>query len=88
MARHKSAQKRARQTVKRTARNSSIEHRVRQKVRVFREAAGAGEKTKAAEALKVATREVQAAVSKGVLHYRTASRRVSRLTLTYNKIAE
>ena len=84
MARHKSAEKRARQSVKRAARNTGIQHHVKHVVRGFREALASGDKDKAAKALTVATRELQKAASKGVLHARNASRRVSRLVLAYN----
>lgn len=84
MARHKSAEKRARQSVKRAANNTAVRHKVRHLVRDFREALGAGDKDKAAAALGVATRELQKAASKGVLHTRNASRRVSRLVTAFN----
>ncbi len=85
MARHKSAQKRARQSIKRAARNTGIENKVRHLVRSFREALTSGDKEKAQKALGVATRELQKAASKGVLHARNASRRVSRMVLALNR---
>ncbi len=87
MARHKSAEKRARQSVKRAARNSAVESRVKTQVRAFREALESGDKSKIDAALLSATRELQKAASKGVLHKRNASRRVSRLVLASNKSA-
>ena len=81
MATHKSAEKRARQTIKRTARNGALRHRVKTIVRAFREALAAGDATKTAAAFEQATREIRKAASKGILHKRTASRRVSRLAL-------
>ena len=88
MARHKSAEKRARQSAKRTDRNTSIQHKVRSKVRAFREALATGDREKATLALGVANRELQKAASKGVLHARNASRRVSRLNLAFNTAAK
>lgn len=82
--RHKSAVKRARQSVKRAARNTGIETRVRGFVRAFREALATGDKSKAETALGVATRELRKAATKGVLHKRNASRKVSRLVLAFN----
>lgn len=79
MARHKSAEKRARQSVKRQERNTSIESGVKTLVRAFREAMSTGDKAKASEALAAASRGLQKAASKGVLHKRNASRRVARL---------
>ena len=87
MARHKSAEKRARQSIKRQTRNSSIIHRVKNKVRAFREALGEGDKAKVDTALVAATKELQKAATKGVLHKRNAARRVSRLVLAFNKAA-
>lgn len=85
MARHKSAQKRARQSVKRAARNTGTENKVRHLVRSFREALTSGDQEKANTALGVATRELQKAASKGVIHPRNASRRVSRMVLALNR---
>ncbi len=79
MARHKSAAKRARQAKKRQARNTAIETRVKGAVRTFRELLGGGDSSKAAAAMQAATRELQKAASKGVLHKRNAARRVGRL---------
>lgn len=86
MATHKSAEKRARQSVKRAARNLSRRSKVRGGIRAFREAIVAGDKKKAEEALRAATSELRKAASKGVLHARNASRRVSRLVLAFNKL--
>jgi len=87
VARHKSAEKRARQSIKRAARNAGIEHKVKHLVRSFREALTEGDRDKAQKALGVATRELQKAASAGVLHARNASRRVSRLVIAYNGAA-
>ncbi|MBC7792142.1 MAG: 30S ribosomal protein S20 [Clostridia bacterium] len=86
MATHKSAEKRARQSVKRAARNLSRRSKVRGGIRAFREAITSGDKTKAEAALVAATRELRKAASKGVVHARNASRRVSRLVLAFNKL--
>jgi small subunit ribosomal protein S20 len=84
MATHRSAEKRARQAKKRAARNQSVDSRVKSMVRGFREALAEGDAKKAEAALGVATRELRKAASKGVLHKRNASRRVSRLVLAFN----
>lgn len=86
MATHKSAEKRARQSVKRAARNLSRRSKVRGGIRAFREAIVTGDKKKAEEALRAATSELRKAASKGVIHARNASRRVSRLVLAFNKL--
>ena len=84
MANHKSAMKRARQTIVRTERNRVVKSRVRTAVRQFRDAVAAGNIEEADALLKTATRELRKAASKGVFHKRTASRRVSRLVQGLN----
>jgi len=79
MANHKSAQKRGRQSIARTERNTMIRTNVKTVVRDFRSAVAAGESDKAAGLLKKATRTIRQAASKGVMHKSTASRRVGRL---------
>lgn len=86
MATHKSAEKRARQSVKRAARNVARRSKVRGTIREFREMLTSGDKKKAEEALAKATREIRKAASKGVVHARNASRRVSRMVLAFNKL--
>lgn len=86
MATHKSAEKRARQSVKRAARNVARRSKVRGAIRAFRESLAGGNKKKAEEALASATREIRKAASKGVVHARNASRRVSRMVLAFNKL--
>ncbi|HEX5660946.1 MAG TPA: 30S ribosomal protein S20 [Polyangiales bacterium] len=84
MASHKSAKKRIRQTVKRTARNRHVRSTVRTFIKRAREAIGAGDTGKAQEALREAESSIRKAVSKGVFHHKTGSRYVSRLTLAVN----
>jgi small subunit ribosomal protein S20 len=84
---HPSAQKRHRQNVKRQARNIAIRSRVRTSVRRLREAIAAGNGSEAAERLLSATRAINKAATKGVLHRNTASRKISRLTLAVRKLA-
>jgi small subunit ribosomal protein S20 len=84
VANHKSAAKRARQTIKRTERNHAVKSRVRSAVRSFREAVAAGEQDVAETQLAAATRELRKAATKGVFHQRTVSRRVSRLVKGMN----
>lgn len=84
---HPSAQKRHRQSIKRQARNTAIRSRVRTYVRKLREAITAGNATEASERLLSATRAINKAATKGVLHRNTASRKISRLTLAVRKLA-
>lgn len=87
MANHKSAEKRARQTLKKTQRNRFYRTRLKNITRAVREAAARNDKDAANEALKVANKGIHAMVSRGFLKKQSASRRVSRLTLLVNKIA-
>jgi small subunit ribosomal protein S20 len=80
MANTASAQKRIRQTAKRTARNRARTSRMRTFVKKVEEAIAGGDHTKAAEALRVAQPEMQRAATKGVTHANTVARRVSRLS--------
>ena len=80
MANHKSAEKRIRQTAKRRDRNQARRSRIRTFVRRAENAIAAGDKAAAEDALKQAMPELHRGVSKGVLHKRTAARKLSRLT--------
>jgi small subunit ribosomal protein S20 len=84
MANHPSAEKRARQALKRRARNRSAMSAVRTAIRKVETAAQAQDKAAATAALSVATSLLGRAADKGVLHKNTAGRRVSRLTLLVN----
>ncbi|EAI7325331.1 TPA: 30S ribosomal protein S20 [Campylobacter jejuni] len=87
MANHKSAEKRARQTIKKTERNRFYRTRLKNITKAVREAAANEDKNAANEALKVANKSIHAMVSRGFIKKQTASRRVSRLALLVNKIA-
>ena len=80
MAHHKSAQKRIRQTVKRTAINRSRISRIRTFIKRVEKAIEGGDQTQAQQALKEAQPEIMRGVSKGVLKLGTASRKMSRLS--------
>ena len=79
MANTKSAKKAARQTVRRTAVNKARRTRLRSSVRKVEEAIASGNKEAAAAALKEAEPIIARNAQKGVVHRKTASRKVSRL---------
>jgi small subunit ribosomal protein S20 len=79
MANTSSAKKATRKIVRRTKINSSRIGRVRTQVRKVDEAIAKGDKVAAMEAFKAAQPELMRAATKGVLHKKTASRKVSRL---------
>ncbi|HEY1260305.1 MAG TPA: 30S ribosomal protein S20 [Stellaceae bacterium] len=86
MATHKSAEKRIRQTEKRTAINRARRSRVRTFVKKVESAIASGDKSAAQSALREAQPELHRAVTKGVLHRNTVSRKLSRLAVRINAL--
>lgn len=80
MAHHKSAQKRIRQTERRTDVNIARRSRIRTFVKKVELAIASGNATEAEAALRAAQPEIDRGVTKGVLPKNTASRKVSRLS--------
>jgi small subunit ribosomal protein S20 len=87
VANHKSAIKRKRQNAVRNARNTHVRSTMRTLVKQVREAAAAGDKAAAAEALQKAIPYIDKTATKGVIHKATASRKISRLSKLVNSIA-
>jgi len=86
MPHHKSAEKRLRQTEKRTAVNRSRMSRVRTFVKKVELAIGSGDKAAAQSALQAAQPELHRATSKGVMHKNTVARKLSRLSARINAL--
>ena len=86
MANNPSAEKRIRQTAKRTERNRARRSRVRTFLRRVELAIAAGKKDEAAVAFKACQREMQRAVGKGVAHLNTVARKLSRLSARIKSI--
>ena len=86
MATHKSAEKRIRQTAKRTAINRARRSRVRTFVKKVEAAIATGDKQAAQSAFQLAQPELHRAVIKGVFHKNTVSRRLSRLAARINTL--
>ena len=84
MASHKSAEKRSRQTEKKTLRNSMIKSSTRSHVKSVLSAVDAKDKAGAKDALAEAVPAIAKAGAKGVFHKNTASRKISRLTKKVN----
>ncbi|MEM9840122.1 MAG: 30S ribosomal protein S20 [Pseudomonadota bacterium] len=80
MANTTSAQKMVRKITRRTAVNKSRRSRVRTYVKKFEAAVEAGDREASQAALRTVESEMMRAVSKGVIHKNTASRKVSRLS--------
>jgi small subunit ribosomal protein S20 len=79
MANIDSAKKRARQTPKRTAINRARVTRIRTHVKAVEEAIAAGKKSEATAALRAAQPEMMRGATKGVVHKKNVSRKLSRL---------
>lgn len=86
MANIKSQMKRIRTNEAARQRNQSVKSALRTSIRKFREAAASGEKTKAEELLVSASRDLDKAASKGVIHANQAANKKSALALAYNKL--
>lgn len=86
MATHKSAEKRDRQNKKRRTRNVSAKSTLRTKVKTVDTAVEDKKKTEAAAALKTAAPALAKAASKGIIHKKNASRKISRLTKKVNAL--
>lgn len=80
MANHKSAIKRARQNEIRRQRNKGVKTRCKSVTKEIRMAVAAGNIDEAAQKLPTAASAFDTAARKGVVHKRTAARKVSRLT--------
>ena len=77
MANIKSQIKRIATNEKARLRNKAVKSSLKTSVRRFREAAAAGDASKANEALFVASRQLDKAASKGVIHQNQAANRKS-----------
>ena len=73
----KSQLKRIKTNAKRTERNKAVKSELRTWIRKFREAAASGDKDAASDALKVASKKLDKAVSKGVIHKNQAANKKS-----------
>ena len=81
---HKSAIKRARQSVKRHERNKAILHGTKTVVKKVKAAVADKNLQLAQSLLNDATSALHKAVTKGALHRNTASRRISKLATKVN----
>jgi small subunit ribosomal protein S20 len=88
MANTKSAKKATRKIARRTEVNKARRSRMRTHLRDVEEAIAGGNGAAALSALKAAEPELMRAAQKGVIHKRTASRKISRLTAQIGKLAK
>lgn len=87
MANHKSALKRARQNVVRRERNRAIKTRVKTAVKTVRAAAATENADEMTTDLRTAQSIIDKAAKRGVIHHRTAARKIARLARLANKSA-
>jgi small subunit ribosomal protein S20 len=87
MANTPGAKKAVRKIERRTAVNRNRRSRVRTYLRKFEEAVTSGDAAAAKAAFVEAQSELMRAVSKGVVHRNTGSRKVSRLAARLKKLA-
>ena len=84
MATHKSAEKRDRQNKKHRQRNVAAKSALKTKVKSVMTSVESKNKDNAAKALKAAIPALSKAASKGLIHKKNASRKISRLTKKVN----
>lgn len=87
MANIKSQIKRIRTNEKARQRNKSVKSELKTRVRRVREAIEAGDKETATTALEKASRKLDKAVSKGVIHRNQAANRKSKLAKQVDKLS-
>ena len=85
MADHKSALKRVRQTIKRSAHNRSMRADLRTIIKKFRLLQESGNIEQARDAYTDVQKNIDKAITKGILHKRTGARYKSRLALSLTK---
>jgi len=86
VANHKSAEKRNRQSQARRLRNRTNKSQMKNAIRKVNEAVATGAEDAAKEALRLAIPVIAKTASKGTIHKNAASRKISRLTVSVNKV--
>ena len=87
MPSHKHREKKIRQDEKRNARNTKVKSEIKTVSKKMRTSAESTETVDMEKLLRDATAVIDSAATKGVIHKRAASRRVSRLAKLKNKTA-
>jgi small subunit ribosomal protein S20 len=88
LATHKSALKRHRQNQKRRLRNKIIRSQLKTSVKSYVTAIESKDKAAAQEAAKAAISTISKTASRGVIHKKTASRKISRLAKKVNTLSQ
>jgi small subunit ribosomal protein S20 len=87
LAKHRSVMKRDRQSKVSRVRNISRKTRVKNAVKAVRAAITQNQAESAQAALQKAAPVIQSVAAKGTLHWKTAARKISRLTRAVNALA-
>lgn len=87
MANIKSAMKRAKTNEERRLRNKAVKTNLKTSIRKFNDAVEGGDKALAEEAYRVASKKLDRAASKNVIHKNAASRKKGQLARTLNEMA-
>lgn len=85
---HKSAKKRVRRNTRVAQQNKSRTSEIRTYIRRVEEAVESGDQAVAKEALKAAQPKIMRGANKGLMHEKTASRKVSRLSKQIKALAK
>jgi small subunit ribosomal protein S20 len=88
MANTRSAKRKTREIARRTKINQHRRSMMRGHIRKVEEAITGGDRNAALAALKAAEPQIMRASQKGIVHKKTASRKVSRLTHRIAKLAQ
>ena len=86
MANIKSKEKNIKRIEKSRQRNFAIKSKVKTAIKKYQTASKTNE-SNTKELLNLAQREIDRAVTKGVFHKKTAARKISRLTSSFNKLS-
>lgn len=87
MANHKSAKKRHKQSLKHNAKNRTVRTRIKNIVKGVQNAVKTQDHAAAGQALVLAMAALDKAATKGVIHWKKAARKISRLHKAVNKAA-
>jgi len=86
LANHKSALKRMRQNEHRRMRNRHVKSTMKSHIKSFLESIESGDSNTAKDLLQSTISYIDKAATKGVIHKKNASRKISRLTRKYNAL--
>ena len=87
MANHKSAKKRARQDIKRNARNTALKSKTKSAIKNLNSALEKKDTETSASLFKIAQKELAKLGQKNIIHRNSAARKISRLAKLVNSLS-